>query len=198
MALSRREQRLIGLTGLFALGALGYFYVVEPLRTRIAQDHELIPVRERSLAKAQQMIAQKDALRQELNRLSQAADAVKNKFLPGSTPALAASELQTRVKGFSSDTGVEVRSERVLPTIERGELLEIPLEITVSSGVRELVSLLHRLQSTDEILTLSDVKVRVVSIGQPRELLTTLTISGYILGSQPPKLGDKTPSPSKG
>jgi hypothetical protein len=92
-----------------------------------------------------------------------------------------------------------VRSERVLPTIERGELLEIPVEITVSSGIRELSSLLHQLQSAENLLTLSDVKVRVVSVGQPKELLTTLTISGYILSSgQPPKSGDKLTAPSKG
>ena len=52
MALKRREQRLIFLAGLVAFGVLGYFYVVEPLRTRIAQDQELIPVREKILAKS--------------------------------------------------------------------------------------------------------------------------------------------------
>lgn len=199
MALKRREQRLIFLAGLVAFGVLGYFYVVEPLRTRIAQDQELIPVREKILAKSRQTIAQKDTLRRELEQLSKTIDEAKNKLLPGSTPALAASELQNRVKGFSADTGVEVRSERVLPTIERGELLEIPVEITVSSGVRELVSLLHQLQSAENLLNLSDVKVRVVSVGQPKELLTTLTISGYIFSiGQPPKSGDKVTVPSKG
>ena len=199
MALNRREQRLIGLAGLVAFGVLGYFYVVEPLRTRIAHDQELMPVREKSLVKAQQLIAQKDALQQELQELSKAIDKAKGKLLPGSTPALAASELQSRVKGFSADTSVDVRSERVLPTVERGDLLEIPVEITVSSGIRELVSLLHQIQSAENVLTLSDVKVRVVSVGQPKELLTTLTISGYILSSgQPPKSGDKVSTPSKG
>ncbi|HLC42134.1 MAG TPA: type II secretion system protein GspM [Methylomirabilota bacterium] len=199
MALKRREQQLISLAGLVAFCVLGYLYVVEPLRTRIATDQERIPVREKILAKARQTIAQKELLRRELEELSHTIDEAKTKLLPGSTPALAASELQTRVKGFSADTGVEVRSERVLPTVERGELLEVPLEITVSSGIRELASLLDRLQSADNLLTLSDVKVRVVSIGQPKELLTTLTISGYILSpSQPPKSGDKITAPSKG
>ena len=198
MALKRREQRVLIFGSLVALAVIGYLYGYEPLHNRIVRDQELIPALERSLTKARQLIAQRGALAQELHNLSTTIEEAKAKLLPGSTPALAASELQNRVKGLSNELGVEVRSERVLPTVERGELVEVPVEITVSTGVRELTGLLYRLQ-VENLLTLSDVKVRVVSVGQPRELLTTLTISGYILSaSQPPKPGDKGPAPSKG
>ena len=32
-----------------------------------------------------------------------------------------------------------------------------------------------------QLLTVRDLKVRVVAVGQPREILTTLTIAGYLL-----------------
>ena len=199
MALNRRELRVIIFGSVVALCVIGYLFFVEPLRNRIIHDRELIPARERSLTKAQQLISQKEALAQELQEHSKTIEKAKQKLLPGSTPALAASELQKRVKDLSAASNVEVRSERVLPTVERGELLEIPVEITVSSNIRELTTLLHHVQGTENYLTLSDVKVRVISVGQPKELLTTLTISGYILSSsQPQKIGDKVPAAPKG
>ena len=48
------------------------------------------------------------------------------------------------------------------------------------------------------LLTVQDVKIRVVAIGQPRELLTTLTVSGYALAGAPAsKPEDKPQGPRK-
>ena len=59
--------------------------------------------------------------------------------------------------------------------------IQVPIEITVGSGLREVVRLLYDLEHTTKILTVQDVKVRVVGVGQPRDLLTTFTVSGYLL-----------------
>ena len=82
---------------------------------------------------------------------------------------------------MAAQANTEVRSERILPPAERGGLLEIPVEIAVSGEVRQLVDLLARLDSAPKLLTVQDVRVRVVNVSQPKELLTTLTLSGYIL-----------------
>ncbi|HKN47390.1 MAG TPA: type 4a pilus biogenesis protein PilO, partial [Candidatus Polarisedimenticolia bacterium] len=90
------------------------------------------------------------------------------------------------VKDAAGQAGLEVRSERILTPTARGELLEIPLEITVSGGIRELVALLYQLEEARQLLTLQDVKIRVLNVSQPKELLTTLTVSGFILPGPPP------------
>jgi hypothetical protein len=64
--------------------------------------------------------------------------------------------------------------------VERGELLEVPIEIAVSGDIRQLVDLLARLERAPKLLAVQDLKVRVINISQPRELLTTLTLSGFI------------------
>jgi len=78
----------------------------------------------------------------------------------------------------------EIRSERILPPEERGELLEIPIEIAVSAEIRQLVDLLSRVEGSEKLLTVKDLRVRVVNVSQPRELLATLTVSGFILPSK--------------
>ena len=76
---------------------------------------------------------------------------------------------------------VDVRSERVLPATNLAGLQEVPVELTVASSIRDTVALLYQLGRTNRLLTAKDVKLCVVAVGQPRELLTTLTVGGYLL-----------------
>jgi len=61
----------------------------------------------------------------------------------------------------------------------------VPIEITVAGGIRESVNLLYQLERTGKLLTVQDLKLRVVSLGQPKDLLTTVTVSGYLLSARP-------------
>ncbi len=91
---------------------------------------------------------------------------------------------------------VEVRSERILPTADRDGLQEVPIEITVAGGIRESMNVLDQLERTSKLLTMQDLKVRVISAGQPRDLLTTITVAGYLLTTPPTaKPGDKPAAP---
>lgn len=197
--LSERERIMVGAALLVAVLVGGYFYLVEPRRAEIADlEQNRIPARGQVLAKARARIAQQETIRGQLAEASRDVEALSNRFLPGATPPLAASELQKLIKELARESGVDVRSERILPPVERGDLLEIPVEITVSGGIREVTSLLYRLEGTTKLLTLQDLKVRVLNIGQPRDLLTTLTVSGLILTSGPSQKVEKPSGLPKG
>jgi Tfp pilus assembly protein PilO len=199
-ALSQRERRLIGLALATALLIGGYVLIVEPQWTRSREiKEERLPAQERVLAKRKALISQRSGYADQLDEVTRAVDQAITRLLPGNTPPLAASELQKLVKELAGQANVEVRSERILPPVERGDLLEIPVEITVSGGIRELVTLLYHLEGSTKILTLQDLKVRVISVGQPKELLTTLTVSGFIIPSAPaPKGGERPAGSPKG
>ncbi len=198
-ALSKRERALVGLAAGVAVALAGYIYLVEPTLGRSRDLSALIPAREEVLTKRRALVAHRAAYAARLEEASHAVEQVRKRLLPGATPPLAASELQKLVKELASQSSVEVRSERILTPVERGRLLEIPIEITVAGGIREILMLLYRLEGTEKILTLQELKVRVVSVGQPRELLTTLTVSGYVLLSgQTQKQGEKPEGAPKG
>lgn len=198
ITLSKRERAMVGLAVLGAVAIGGYIYIVEPLRERNAQQAELIPVREAKLERRRLLIAQRGALTAELAEADKRVAAESQRLLQGPTPPLAASELQKLVKDLAAGVGVEVRSERVLPTVDRSGLVEVPIEITVAGGIRESVNLLSRIDQTPKLLTLQDFKMRVVSLGQPRDLLTTLTVSGYLLGTPAPARPGDRPSAEPG
>ena len=114
-------------------------------------------------------------------------DKLSEGFLTAGTPAVAASELQKIVKDMAAQARTEVRSERILPPADRGELLQIPVEIAVSCEIRQLVDLLARLESAPKLLPVQELKIRVVNMTQPKDLLVTLTVSGFLLPATPGK-----------
>jgi Tfp pilus assembly protein PilO len=179
--LSRRERTTIAAGLAVAIVVGGWSFVVEPILESNRRAAELVPAREQVLQKRHDLIARKGAIEAELKSSTERLDAVSTRFLTSATPAVAASELQKLVKEMAAQASTEIRSERILPPAERGELLEIPVEIAVSGEVRQLVDLLARLDSAPKLLTVQDVRVRVVNVSQPKDLLATLTLSGYIL-----------------
>jgi len=86
----------------------------------------------------------------------------------------------------SSGGNVEVRSECVLPTVDREGSGEVPIEMTTIRSGRETVAALSRLERPERLLTLKDLEIRVVATGQPRELRTTLTVAGSLLAGARP------------
>ncbi len=179
--LSRRERLIVGAGIIAAVMIGGWMLLVQPLRDQSRLAGELVPVREQLLARRQELVSRKAAIAAELQALNARIETLNARFLPASTPAVAASELQKLVKDLAASASTEVRSERIMPPVERGELLEIPIEITVSGEIRQLVDLLSRLEGAPKLLAVQDLRVRVVNISQPRDLLATLTLSGFIL-----------------
>ena len=184
--ITARERVLIGIAGGAVLLTVGWVLVVEPLRARNRELADLVPSRVLVLAKRRELMARAPELRRDLDETARRVAELKTRHLTAAAPPVAASELVKIVKDAAGQAGLEVRSERILTPTARGELLEIPLEITVSGGIRELVTLLYQLEEARQLLTLQDVKIRVLNVSQPKELLTTLTVSGFILPGPPP------------
>jgi Tfp pilus assembly protein PilO len=178
--LSRRERLIIMGAVIIAVVVGGWLFVIEPIRERNAITAELVPVREEILSRRRDLVARKAGVAAEVQAIDARIEQLSERFLTAAAPAVAASELQNLVKGMAVAAKTETRSERILPTVERGELVEIPIEIAVSGEIRELVDLLSRVERAPKLIRVQDVKVRVMNITQPKELLATMTLSGFI------------------
>jgi hypothetical protein len=51
----------------------------------------------------------------------------------------------------------------------------------VAGRIRDTMELLSKIEQTIPLFTAKDIKVRVVAVGQPCELMTTLVVAGYLL-----------------
>jgi Tfp pilus assembly protein PilO len=179
---------VVGVGAVVALVIAGYLVVVEPILTRSRAAESSVPTREAALERRRLLVGQQPRLAEELAAVEARLEMESRRFLRGPTAPLAASELQKLVKDLLAASNVEVRSERVLPASDQHGLQEVPIELTLLGSIRDTVTALSRLERTDRLLALRDFKIRVVAVGQPRELLTTLTVAGYLLpGATPAK-----------
>jgi type II secretory pathway component PulM len=179
--LSPRERTVVMAGGGLIVVILAWLFVVAPLLDRSGTARDLVPERERALTRRLDLLARRNQIAAELEAANARVDRLSARLLTAAAPAVAASELQKLVKDMAAEATTEIRSERILPPEERGELLEIPVEIAVSAEIRQLVDLLARVEGAQKLLTVKDLRVRVVNVSQPKELLATLTVSGFIL-----------------
>jgi type II secretory pathway component PulM len=188
--LSPRERIVVGAGAVVALLIGGYLLIVEPMMSRSRAAEATVPMREETLERRRQQIGQKTRLAEEIAAVNERLRAESRRLLRGPTAPLAASELQQLVKDRIAAASVEMRSERVLPVSDQQGLQEVSIELAFMGSIRETVTALAALERSPYLLVLRDLKMRVVSVGQPRELLTTMVVAGYLMpkpaGLKPP------------
>ena len=194
-ALRRRERMVVAIGLVLVLAAGAWMLLLEPALARQREMAELIPAREATLESRRNLVARRERLGGELEALDREIAEASIGFLPGPTAPLAASALQRIMKDLASGAAVDVRSERVLPAQDLSGVLEIPMEVNVAGSIRQIVTLLARLERASSTVAVKDVKIRVEAPGQPRELLATLVIAGYLRpGTSAPPVSPRRPS----
>jgi len=171
---------MVGLGVIAAVALGGYVYLVEPLVQRSRDADSLAQAREATLERRRLLVAERPRLTDELQAVTRQLDSDAVRLLRGPTAPLAASELQNFLKDVTAGGSVEVRSERVLPAVDREGLQEVPIEMTIGGSIRDTVAVLSRLERADRLLTIKDLKIRVAASDQPRDLVVTLTVAGYL------------------
>jgi Tfp pilus assembly protein PilO len=179
-ALRPRERRLLVLAGILVISVVGYVYVAEPLLEAHATTRELVAARRGLLARQERLVARADAYGRELATLRAEIGQHRARLLTGDKAPVAASEIQKLVKTTAQEAGIDIRSERILATVDRGGYAEVPVEVTLSGPVRGLTTFLHRLEDAPILLALTDLKVRAPATGAQRDLSATLQLSGFI------------------
>ncbi|HKZ04462.1 MAG TPA: type II secretion system protein GspM [Methylomirabilota bacterium] len=185
--LGGRERTLIGVGVALVLLVALYLFLVEPLVDRAREVEDRTAAREASLERRRLAIARGPGITEELQTARRRLESESARLLRGPTAPLAASELQKLVKEAAAGSNVEVRSERVLPASEREGLQEVPIEIVIAGSIRDTIGALYRIEHAERLLTIKELKVRVVAVGQPRELLTTLIVAGYVMPDTGPR-----------
>jgi type II secretory pathway component PulM len=189
LALRSRERRLLVLAGVFVVGVVGYLYVAEPLMQRHSATRDLVVARRNLLTRQERLVARAEAYAAELEVLRAEIARRRGRLLAGDKAPVAASELQKLIKTTAQEVGIDVRSERILASVDRGGYAEVPLEVTLSGPIRALTAFLHRLEEAPTLLALTDVKVRAPAMTAVRDLSATVALSGFIPappGQSPP------------
>jgi len=172
-----------------ALGAMGAmaampFARLNWLDTTIAeQQDELLTLRKE--------ITREAALRKENSELAAMDQDASLLLLPGETTGIAGANLQKLMSGLVLEHGGEASSFQILPPKEDGNLMRIPMSLSISVGVDGLRDILHGLETGMPLIFIDDIAIRAEQdefrAPDPHflgPLDVTLQVSGFVLKNE--------------
>jgi len=136
------------------------------------------------LQKQLDRITESESIDNKTNRAEAELKRLENTLLKGSTPPVAAADLQKFLKDTAAISNIDVNLERTLNPVILENYLGIPVEIGFSTTTKSLQDLMVRLRKSPYLLTVSEIKIRVTNISKPEEIYTTLVVTGFIRNTE--------------
>jgi len=131
------------------------------------------------LQKYEKIIKQKEKIEKRLNQLEREQNQLNRKLLKGSTPSLAAAEMQKMLEKISRTHDLELKSVKVKDAEERDEFLAIPLEIRLTTDLNRTRKFLADLEKNSKFLVIPKLKISVKNQRDPKEVIVTLIVTGF-------------------
>ena len=136
-----------------------YLAVVSPLLSLTESWNQELEQRSRILTKHQALVAGKARVAKAHQGIKAALAAAEGRFLNGSNPAVAASDLQEIIKTLAREHSVQLTSTKILPAREAGPYLEVPVQIQFSGSIGQMLDFLYHLEHHQKLLFIPEVEI---------------------------------------
>ena len=138
---------------------VGYLAVAQPLMARYRLYQERIEQAQDQLARYQRILATKASLQARLEqaRTQQASQA---SYLSAQSPALAATELQKKVKSVVNASGGKLVSTQILQVQDGERYPKVAIKVQITGTTEVLKKVLHSMESATPLLFLEDMQIR--------------------------------------
>ena len=185
--LPRRSQRILALVILIGLLGLTYLVFVMPLVIMAQGYDEEIDRLDHHLASFRQVIAEGETAKQRLRQVS-LAEKRNGYYLESDRPALAAAELQRRLKQIVEKHGGSIISSQVLGEREGEELHRVMLRVNMRMGLPAFERILYALETQPPVLLLDNITIVARPTGstakwkgssEQQELDASIDVMGY-------------------
>jgi type II secretion system (T2SS) protein M len=165
--LNRREQRVVLGGAAIAATVLLVMFALLPMRDRWTSEESTYAASRDRYVRLQTLVASESRLRSALEAQQQAVQASVGLLATGSTPALAASNLQALVQRYAEESVVQL--DRIFVAGEAKAdslgLVSIPVQLQGQGDIYGLVDFLFRLQHGEKLLVIDDLSI---SAGLPQ------------------------------
>jgi hypothetical protein len=125
-------------------------------------------------------ISGKDKIEKHLGDLKLELERQEKAILQGDKPPVAAAALSNILSEAASSQGVNIAMERTLNPSDVHSYVAVPVEIGFTTTTEKLKEILYRLRTSPFLLTVSEIKVRVLNVNKPTDIYTSLIVTGYI------------------
>jgi hypothetical protein len=176
-----KQHRTLLIVGAILLVA-GMVYRFYPVLGRMAPTGDDLELKLKRLTKYRQRVKSREQLQAKQVSLTRQLERAERTLLDANTPALAAVDIQNLINEIVYANNLTVASIRVLKARDAQVtgFLAVPVVVSLQLTVRQMLDLLHRIESAEQLLAVTGLAVRRQSTA-PEELLTAvLTVEGYM------------------
>lgn len=180
-----KERKLILTLGLVLL-VFGLLYRFAPDYHSFMVSDDEIALKQKKLAQHLHMLKKKPGLEARFSASKTALARAEKMLLNGTTPALAAVDMQNIIKGIAYKTGIEIASFQVLTTVEpdAADYIDIPVRFQITSTIRQLKDILYGMESSDKLLKITEISSgsvrRKPKSDEPVYVRSVVTVAGYM------------------
>jgi Tfp pilus assembly protein PilO len=179
--ISKRDKKILTIGGLAVAAFLFITYVISPFFESEQEIRDKTEQREGLLKKYEKIINQKSEVEKNLAQMKRQLSKIKGKLLKGSTPSLAAAEMQKMLEKISKVHDLELKSVKVKEAVEEGDFLVVPLELRLTTDLNRTRKFLTDLENNQKYLIIPQLKISVKNQRDPKEVIVTIVVSGFFL-----------------
>jgi len=163
--LNPRERRVVAAGAAVSAAALFIVLLVLPFAHQWVTREAAIAASREQWTRLQSLVSGESRLRRVLDTVRLAQQSVRGRLLAGTTPAVAASNLQVLLQRYADESAVQLDRVDAVSEAEPsregggGGLLAIPVRLQVHGDVYGLVDFLYRLQHGEKLLVTDELGI---------------------------------------
>ena len=181
MNISRRDKKFLTIGAVALLLFLVVNYVIMPFMESEREIREGTEQKEVTLEKFEKIIAGRAEVEKQLAQLKKKQTQMNAKLLTGSTPSLAAADMQKMLEKISGTHDLELKSVKVQDGEKQGDLLTIPLEIRLQTDLERTRKFLADIEKNQKYLIVPSLKISVQNQRDPKEVIVTMVVTGFFM-----------------
>ena len=169
-----------------AVALIAYNFLVIPLVEAKKKVDQEIALNQRLLARYTEVLQNRKAAEEALEKTSKLKEEIQKRLLPGETPQLGAANLQDIVKRLAEKNNLNLRSFRNLEPKEMGAFrrVSVQIEFNPMSSMQNLTDLFYQLEHQDKELMITEMDLLVFNPRMPNTIQGSLIISGWMKGNK--------------
>ena len=181
MNISKRDRKFLTI-GIVAVALfLVFTYVISPFMESEQDIRDRTQQLEMLLQKYEKIIGQQTEIEKKLTQTKRQQGQLDKKLLKGSTPSLAAAEMQKMLEQISKKHDLELKSVKVKDAEKEGDFLAIPLEIRLTTDLNSTRKFLSDLEKNQKYLIIPQLKISVKNQRDPQEVIVTIVVTGFFM-----------------
>ena len=151
-------QRLAALALLLLVGGALYLAVDQWLIGRYRDYQNQLQQQQERLAQLERIAATREPVKQRIAKIQQDRN-ITAQYLPQSAPALAAAELQQRIKAVVEAAGGTLQSTQALPPVEEGGAMKVTVSAIMNGDTGSVQKVLYDLEGQTPLLFVDNLEL---------------------------------------